>query len=135
MAYLILKVETTPAAGIHEAADAASRLAHVMGVWVEFDFNGVTCMAAPDGSADTLVDGYWRELNRASTVRAASSLPPTPLLHPAERELVDAVMARDRALVAIGGLAADYDGEMVDPTYRRLARALKAMRDRSVPPA
>jgi len=59
---LTIKADPMPAVSIERAAAEAMRLARLLGVGVEFDFNGVTCLAFPtEGhTPEAIVAGYGR---------------------------------------------------------------------------
>lgn len=74
-----------------------------------------------DSAADSLA--HLEQLAERITVALESG--------PKERELIDAVLARDSALASMGGLASLPEGDIgrgLDPTYVRLARAIAAVR-------
>lgn len=60
----IIEVRFTPGDSIEEAFSEAIRLAKALGVWVEFKFNGITCMARPGGEVLKGVESYQREIKK-----------------------------------------------------------------------
>ena len=57
-----VKVEAHPGQDITEASIQAIDLADRLGINVEFDFNGVTCVACPGAKAEQMVESFHREL-------------------------------------------------------------------------
>jgi len=60
---ITLKAEATAGSSIENAAIDAIALANRIGVYVEFNFNGVTCLARPNDNEDGLVAAYFDALH------------------------------------------------------------------------
>lgn len=60
----ILKVEMYGGCTIERACEDACRVANRLGIDVEFDFNGVRCLASPQGSSTLLAERQQAEQNR-----------------------------------------------------------------------
>jgi len=69
---LLLKVDVFGGSSIESAAGEACALANRLDITVEFEFNGVTCMAIPGGSSDVLVSN-WNAADRSSRFPMAST--------------------------------------------------------------
>ena len=60
----VIKMDHLAGTGIERACEDACRVANMLGVGVEFAFNGVRCLAWPQGSSDDLADKWEKELGR-----------------------------------------------------------------------
>lgn len=67
----IIKIETNMSTDIKEAFTEAIRLANLLGVIIEFEFNGVLCSANKFGNADIGAKNY-REAFRNKSYTAFS---------------------------------------------------------------
>ena len=68
---LQLKVEISPGTDIQEASREACKLATLIGVDVDFDFNGCLCIAQPNAKAEDLIGEYYLSLNSGRDYRMA----------------------------------------------------------------
>ena len=64
MATATIKVEFNAGDNIEGAFKEAIRLAKVLGVWCQFNFNGVTCLANANGEVDKGVEAYHTEIKK-----------------------------------------------------------------------
>lgn len=78
MSALSLKVEGFAGTGIRECCQEACRLARRLGIIVTFDFNGVHCMARPDGLAKDLEENWKLELASKKLYKIATTTPREP---------------------------------------------------------
>lgn len=63
-----LKASVSPGTSIFSAAEEAIRIANILGMAIEFDFNEEMCFARPGGDVDELVLCYGEACKRASEV-------------------------------------------------------------------
>lgn len=61
MSRLTIKAEVEPGSTINDASKQAVELASKLNTYVEFSFNGVTCIAKPGGDAEKLVKNFVDE--------------------------------------------------------------------------
>lgn len=73
MSDIYLKVEVYGGVSIEAAAGEACILAEKIGINVEFEFNGVTCMAKPWGSSQVLVTNWHAASKEGSRYPMAST--------------------------------------------------------------
>lgn len=59
-----IKLEFNPGDSIEEAFSEAIRIATILNVWVEFNFNGVTCITNSKGNIDKGIESYHAELKK-----------------------------------------------------------------------
>ncbi len=59
-----LTLEMTPGCAIERACEDAQRVANLLFIDVEFSFNGVRCLARPQGYADLLAERQQAEQSR-----------------------------------------------------------------------
>lgn len=57
-------MEFTCGENIEKAFSEAIRVAKILNVWIEFDFNGVTCCASKDGSIERGINAYKIEIKK-----------------------------------------------------------------------
>lgn len=57
-------MEFTCGDNIEKAFSEAIRIAKILNVWIEFDFNGVPCCAGKDGSVEKGVAAYKIEIKK-----------------------------------------------------------------------
>lgn len=76
---LSIKVEVDGGAKIENVCREAIELANRVGITVDFVFNGVTCMAAPGGSAVALKGNWETALEQKTQYKFANSYPNPPL--------------------------------------------------------
>lgn len=62
MSNMTIKSEFDPGTSIDLASKEAMRISKLLNVCVEFNFNGVTCIAMPKGNEKTLSDNYMKAL-------------------------------------------------------------------------
>ncbi len=62
--HLTLTVEADAGTSINDACQEAIDLANRISICVEFNFNGVTCIAKPRGSAEKLVSEFHEQLEK-----------------------------------------------------------------------
>ena len=62
-----LTVEMYPGCSIERASEDAIRIAYILGIDIEFSFNGVRCVASPGGSSQKLAERQQAEQARKST--------------------------------------------------------------------
>jgi hypothetical protein len=77
MSDIYIKVEVYGGVPIERAAGEACVLARHLGCNVEFEFNGVTCMAKPWGSSAVLVENWYAAVKEGSRYPMASTDRPT----------------------------------------------------------
>jgi len=58
----ILKMDVLVSRSITQAAEDAKRIARLLDIWIEFDFNGVRCSVLPDTKVETVVSQYHKKL-------------------------------------------------------------------------
>jgi hypothetical protein len=66
-----MKVEFMPGSTIKAAFEEAIRLATLLNVWIEFNFNGVTCSAKSSSNAELGVVNYQKALSGDSEFKIA----------------------------------------------------------------
>ena len=66
-----MKVEFMPGDTIKAAFEEAIRLATLLNVWIEFNFNGVTCSAKYSSNAELGVENYQKALSGYSEFKSA----------------------------------------------------------------
>ena len=66
-----MQVEAHPGQDITEASSQAINVANHLGINVQFDFNGVTCIANPGSRSKALAESYHRELARGGDFQIA----------------------------------------------------------------
>ena len=71
MARATIKLEFNAGDDIKGAFTEAIRIAKQLNCFAEFDFNGVTCLAHPEGFADEGVAMYHRQIIQDSKYRIA----------------------------------------------------------------
>lgn len=59
-----IKMEFTCGENIEKAFSEAIRVAKILNVWIEFNFNGVPCIANAKGSVEKGVDAYKIEIKK-----------------------------------------------------------------------
>ena len=64
MAIATIKVEFNAGDNIEGAFKEAIRLATLLGVWCEFNFNGVTCFANANGKVEKGVEAYHSKIKK-----------------------------------------------------------------------
>ncbi len=67
-----LKVEFDPGADIESSFEEAIRISYLLKCYVEFEFNGVTCITDYRSSPSIGVRNYQREIASKSTVKIAT---------------------------------------------------------------
>lgn len=60
MAKATIKLEFDPGDNIQDAFKQAIRIATILDVWCQFNFNGVTCITGADGEIDKGVEAYHK---------------------------------------------------------------------------
>lgn len=70
---LTITVTADPGAEIEKTFEESIALSIKLQCYVEFDFNGVTCISAPDGDKKIGVINYDREIQKKSGVKIATS--------------------------------------------------------------
>lgn len=78
MSAISIKVDVFAGTSIREACQDACVLARRINVMVCFDFNGVYCMARPDGHPRVLEDNWQSELASKKTHKIVTSDPREP---------------------------------------------------------
>lgn len=68
-----MKIEFMPGSTIKAAFEEAIRLATLLNVWIEFNFNGVTCSAKSSSNAELGVDNYRKALSGDNKFKHAFS--------------------------------------------------------------
>lgn len=71
MAKATIKLEFNAGDNIEGAFKEAIRLATSLGVWCEFNFNGVTCLANANGEVEKGVEAYHCEIKKKDGRRMA----------------------------------------------------------------
>ncbi len=66
-----IKIEFQPGNDIESAFKEAIRLANTLGVWCEFNFNGVTCLANGSGDFEKGVESYLSEIKNKNGTKIA----------------------------------------------------------------
>lgn len=69
-----LKVEPDPGSQINNVCNETIDLAKKLGLTVDFTFNGIHCMAQPEGTADKLVKNYWAASESNRPYKFANSI-------------------------------------------------------------
>ena len=59
-----IKIEISAGTSIDKASGDAQRIANLLGIGCEFEFNGVTCLAVVGGSAQVLSEWQQSEQSR-----------------------------------------------------------------------
>jgi hypothetical protein len=59
-----IKMEFTCGENIEKAFSEAIRIAKILNVWIEFDFNGINCLANSNGSVENGITSYRNELKK-----------------------------------------------------------------------
>jgi hypothetical protein len=73
MSTIYLKVKGLAGSEILQVSKEAIELANKVGVSVEFDFNGVVCVARPNESAESLAKNWEQEVSSKKKYKFASS--------------------------------------------------------------
>jgi hypothetical protein len=68
-----LKISFSAGDCIEGAFEESIRLAKLLNIWVEFNFNGVTCISGQNGVVQTGIDSYRSELSRKDSSKVAFS--------------------------------------------------------------
>lgn len=71
MAIATIELEFNAGADINDAFTEAIRIAKLLNCNVTFDFNGVMCLAHPEGIADEGIAMYHRYVKNDSTYKVA----------------------------------------------------------------
>lgn len=69
----MLTIKATPGAEIHSSFVEAIAMAKKLNCFIEFDFNGVKCLADPKGSADRGAQAYQDVVNEKHRLKFAMS--------------------------------------------------------------
>jgi hypothetical protein len=70
-----IKAEVTAGQDIMDASKEAISVADQLGIGVDFEFNGVTCLAFPGDSPRSLADAFRKELNSDHRYKIARGKP------------------------------------------------------------
>jgi len=73
MSKTTIKVEFDAGCNIEEAFAESIRLAKLLTVWIEFNFNDVTCIANSNGIVDVGVKNYHKEIQKKNRFKFACS--------------------------------------------------------------
>lgn len=69
-----LKISFSPGDNIEDAFSEGIRIARILWVLVEFDFNGVKCWAHPVGNIETGVLNYHKAMKESGNFKYAHSI-------------------------------------------------------------
>jgi len=70
---LTIKAEAAPGAEIQQTFKEAIIIAKKLNCWVDFNFNGVQCMASPEGSDEKGAAAYHKAIQSERTYKFAVS--------------------------------------------------------------
>lgn len=79
-----LTLEITPGCSIERACEDAQRVANMLHIDVEFDFNGVRCLARPQGYAELLAERQQAEQDRKPRFPRDTKFASSDPRHPAQ---------------------------------------------------
>lgn len=68
-----IRINPMAGADVKATAEQAVSVADKLGIMIEYDFNGVTCMARPGDCPDSLAEDYHRALNNGIKFKVASA--------------------------------------------------------------
>jgi len=74
MSNMTIKSEFDVGTSIENASKEAMRVSQMLNVCVEFNFNGVTCIAMPNGTPHMLSENYMKVLKSETQHKNAFSL-------------------------------------------------------------
>lgn len=65
---IIIKAQMTPGTTVFEAFDEAIKVAKKLECYIEFNFNGVICLAYPNGTAKRGEESYMQNIKLKTNV-------------------------------------------------------------------